>query len=261
MVYRRGYRPRRQLKKRWYASATIGKSVPFIGGTGITIGSGRRPYQRRALGTFVRRQVLKQEETKEKIVRVGGTMKHGTIANLKLNDIAQGTANNERIGDSVFYCGFNLKFTVVPSVSNSHWRFYVIKHRESSPTTNALSFDSASPPIGASLLFRNSSVETDSYINTDNVSILCSKVLKIDPRYTGEVNVTRNFKLNCRIMKRFQFRSGKDVSGTWTPSQEGEFGNYYLVVVPFSNTSGAQVVGSSEVGNIAVSVEQIYKDA
>lgn len=250
MAYRRG---RRQLRKRWYVDARIGKNVPIIGGTGFVAGTGRRPYQRRALATYVKRQVIKQEETKETVSRIMATgMTHQNVYNLKLNNIPQGTGGKERVGDSVFYCGFNLKFSVVPSLANTFWRIYVVRARQSSPTTTATAFDGASPAIGASLLFRNSDTNPDSYLNTDDVNVICSKQLKIDQKFTGETGIVRYFRLNCKIMKKYQFQTG---------SQEGEYYNYYLIVVPNSNVSGQQTIGSSAVGAIGVQVEQVYKDA
>lgn len=255
MAYKR--QPQRRKNKRWYVDARIGKNVPIIGGTGFVAGSGARAMQRRAIQNIVKRQVIKGEETKERVTRVTGTnLTHYTVYNLRLNDIPQGTLSSQRVGDSVFYCGITMKFTLQPAQPNTYWRFYVVKHRDTNATTDATHFEGGSPVVGSSLLFRNSDVSSDSYLNTDDVSVVCAKTLKIDPKYTGETNVVRNFRMNCKIMKNFQFRT----STASTPTNEGQYYNYYLIVVPLSNTSGQQLP-SSIVGTLNVSIEQVYKDA
>lgn len=241
MVYRR-------YRKRWYVDARVGKGVPFIGGTGIVAGSGRRGNQKRALAKYVKRQVVKQEETKELVTQTKTSgLTHCTLYTLQLNSIPQGTAGNQRIGDSVFYCGFNIKAHITASVSNSLWRIYVVKVRESYPST----VGTLTSGIGSSQMFRNGSVDPDSYINTDNVTILCSKTLKADQQFSGET-IVREMRMNCRMMKRFQFRTGQQ--------SEGEYSNYYLVVLPFI-TTGSPAVGTTVAGGFNVSVEQVWKDA
>lgn len=253
MVYKRGFRPLRRYKKRWYVDARIGKGVPIIGGTGIVAGSGRRGFQKRSLKQVIKRQALKQSETKEVVTRVvGSALKHNTMYNVKLNNIPQGTAQGQRIGDRVFYCGISLKFYLLPSLGNTYWRFYIVRHRESNVSTDAIHFEGGNPVIGASLMFRNADTSPDALLNTDDVKIVCAKTLKVDQRFTGEANITRNFKLNCKIMSGFQYRTG---------SQEGEYYNYYLVVLPMSNVVGSQTTGTTSVGTCAVTVEQVFKDA
>lgn len=258
MAYKR-YAPRR-FRKRWYVDARIGKGVPIIGGTGIVAGSGRRGFQKRGLNALIKRQALKSEETKEMIRVVGSsTFNHSTVYNTKLNALDQGTSQQQRVGDKVFYCGINMKFLVMPAVANSTWRIYVVKARQSSSTTNHTSFDGSSPAIGGSLMFRNGDTNPYSLLNTDDVTVLCSKTLKVDQKFSGETNISRIFKMNCKIMKNFQYQTGTTINSVWTPSQDGEYFNYYLVVVPFSHVAGATT--STNVGQLYVTVEQVFKDA
>lgn len=222
----------------------LGKNVPLFGGSSLRLGT-------RSVKKAVKRQILKQEETKKLVTAPAvQSMAHNTLYTYQLNNILQGTGGASRIGDRVFYCGITAKIQLAQksTVQNSLWRFYIIKHRDKYGSGVQGQWGSG---IGANLMFRNSDVSPWGLVNSDDVNVVCSKVLKVDQRFSGE-NLVRNFKLNCRIMNNFQYRTG-DV--------DGEFFNYYLVAIPYSNTAGQQTTGTSIVADIGMSVEQVFKDA
>ena len=166
----------------------------------------------------------------------------------QLNNLLQGSLASNRVGDKVFYCGLNLKGQLTTTVSNSIWRFFIIKHRDSYSNT----VGQWSSGIGASLMFRNGDTNPWSYVNSDDVQVLCAKTIKVDQKFAGETPIVREFRMNCRIMKNFQFRTGT--------SSEGEFYNYYAVMLPWSQV-GSPTTGTTPVGNLMMSAEQIFKDA
>lgn len=245
MPYRRKPVNKRRNKKRWYLDATIGRNVPIIGGTGLRMGT------QRAVQRQVKRQLLKTEETKKLVTQLPQwTMAQGTIYTVQLNNIPQGTTSSSRVGDAVFYCGFNVKFQVNQVVPNAIWRFYIIRHRESygSPVQGTWGTG-----IGSSLMFRGNDVTPTSYLNSDDVTVVCAKTLKVDAKFTGEQPV-REFRMNCRVMKNFQFRTNSQF--------DGEYSNYYLVGIPYAVTiGGTYVIGTTNIGSVNANIEQVYKDA
>lgn len=243
MAYRRKPVNKRRNKKRWYLDATIGRNVPIIGGTGLRMGT------QRAVQRQVKRQILKTEETKKLVTVIGSpALGHNTIYTAQLNNIPQGTSSTTRVGDSVFYCGVNVKAHLTTNVTNSLWRIYIIRHRDSFGPSVLNTIGSG---IGSSLMFRNGDTSPWSYINSDDVTVVCSKTLKVDSKFSGELPY-REFRMNCRIMKKFQFRTGS--------TSEGEYNNYYMVILPYV-TTGSPVTGTTTAGYLQMSVEQVYKDA
>lgn len=244
MPYRRGGRKGALRKRGFTVKARAGNWVPFIGGSSIE-------FQKRGLKAMVRRQALKVEETKKVITGFAALgLKHNTIYTCKLNEISQGTGIDKRTGDRVFYCGMNIKVQLTSLVPNQLVRMYVVRYRgDSSVLTTAA--NTLTGGIGASTLYRNADTAPTSFVNSDNITVIAAKTCKMDAMYSGDVQV-RECRLNARIMKQFQFRTGG--------SQEGEHYNYYLVVHPFA-TSGSVTTGTTSVVDAIVSHEQVYKDA
>lgn len=244
MVYNRKKNPVK--RKRWYFDARIGKNVPILGGTGIRLGN-------RAVKRIVKREVMKSEETKKVVSNY--TLSGGTHANLyttQLSNLSQGNTGTTRVGDKVFYCGFIVKGFITPSTSitNSLWRLYIIQHRDS--YTGVANAWNGSTAAGTSMLFRGGIVDPTAILNTDDVKVLCQRTINLSQKFSGEVQ-EKFFKMNCRIMKQYQFRTGA--------STDGEYYNYYLLALPYSTTPGFQVTGSTAVGNLTITAEQIFKDA
>lgn len=215
----------------------------MLGGTGVRLGT-------RGLAKQVKRQVLKQEETKQYTRFLSSpNLTHSTIYTTRLNNLEQGVAGYQRLGDKVFYCGINLKFNVQAALANTLWRFYVVRHRDTFSGVNDTTFGSG---ITSSLMFRNGDTGPTAYVNSGQVNVVCAKTFKIDAKFTGEANITREFIMNCRMMQNFTYRTG---------SQEGEFNNYYLVILPWSNVAGSQTTGTTVCGNLQVNLQQVFKDA
>lgn len=231
------------LKKRGFTfKARAGNWVPIIGGSSIEL-------QKRGLKTMMRRQALKQEETKKVTTGLSGGSNwvHNSLYSVKINNIPQGTDIGQRTGDKVFYCGFNIKmqYSTVSAVPNQLLRLYVIRTRESGGSSSGWG-----STIGSSLMFRNNDTAPTAFVNTDQVTVLASKICKMDAQYSGDIQV-RECKINVKLMKPFQFKTG---------TQDGEYFNYYLVVLPYS-TTGSPVTGSTVVGNTVTNIQQIFKDA
>jgi len=238
-------RARGGLRKRGFTvKARAGNWVPFIGGSSIE-------FQKRHLKALVRRQALKTEETKKVTTGLtgGSNWVHNTLYSVKLNNIPQGTDIGARQGDRVFYCGMNIKlqYATASAVPNQYLRLYVIRARDTSVGTSASAWGTT---IGSSLMFRNNDTAPTAFVNTDQVTLLATKTCKLDAQYSGDIQV-RECKINVKIMKPFQFRTG---------TQEGEHYNYYLVVLPYS-TSGTPVTGTTVVGSTVTNIQQIFKDA
>jgi len=243
MVNRKIYRNQRK-NKRWYIDASLPKSVPFVGGSSFRAGSGNR----RSIQAVVKRQALKSEETKKQVFSPTNlSAYHGTLYTTQLNNIPQGTNIGSRSGDAVYYCGINLKFQIYSPLPNSLWRLFVVQHRDSFPGVSGV----WGTGIGASQLFRNSDISPWSMTNNDDVKILCKKTFKMDQQFSGET-INRIGFMNCKLMKKFQFRSGQQT--------EGEYYNYYLVILPYSE-GAAPVINGTLVGSIGLTVEQVFKDA
>lgn len=242
------YRNRR-LRRRWYFDAQVKglpKSLPLIGGAG----GARVRFGNNKAKALIKRQVLKQEETKESFSNIiNASLVHNTLFTTRLNNITQGTANNQRIGDRVFYCGFNIKLTVVTEEPSILLRYYVIKHRDTFMGVDATTFGSG---VQNYMMFRNSDMSPNSWVNTDNVNVIASGRCELNARYVGQ-NMVKHCRLNVKLMKPFQFRTGSVT--------EGEYFNYYLVVLPWNNRSVPLPNEQSFVANVAAQVEQIYKDA
>lgn len=206
----------------------------------------------RKIARLMKRQALKAEETKKVTTGLsgGGSWGHNTLYSVKLNNISQGTDIGSRVGDKVFYCGFNVRMQVAASASypNTLFRAYIIRVRDTTTGTSSTAWGTTA--ITPSLMFRNADTAGTSFVNTDQVTILASKRVKIDARFSGETPV-REFKMNARIMRDFQFRTG---------TQEGEHFNYYLVCLPIS-TIGVPPTGTVVISAVVTNVQQIFKDA
>lgn len=252
MVYRAAVRRRpqgRKLKRRWYAEATIGKNVPFLGGTGIRFGNNN-------VRGLVKREALKQEETKKRVIALPSIgLTHDELYVSKLNWLANGTGGDQKTGDRVFYCGLNIKYEIRQSVAGggkvlpTMYRILVIRSRVQYPTVTGDALLGAVVPTTD--IYRGTGGMSLAYINSDKVTVLCSKVVQIKARADATETVYHQGRLNCKIMKQFQFR---------TAQQDGEYFNYYLVVHPHMHNL-AVVSGSTVYSNIDVLTEQIFKDA
>lgn len=243
----------RRRHKRWYLDARIGRNVPIVGGTGLRIGT--RANKKPTLNTvkrIARREALKTEETKQTVITYPRTsMYHATVYSSILNFIETGANADQKTGDRVFYCGYNIRLLIHAQDTNSvptFWRILVVKLRDKYTTVTANAFNGATG-VGASTLFRNSNVTPIGLINTDNCDVLCSRVVKFTPDYTGQ-KMKNVIKMNCKLMKPFQFRTGS--------FSEGEYYNHYLIVVPYLDGGTA---GSTFVGDVDTVVEQVFKDA
>nr|QXN75458.1 MAG: capsid protein [Virus sp.] len=210
----------------------------------------RKPYKR--LNNVIKRQALKQMETKERLQTIyTAGLTHGTLYTTYLTFLSQGTSGQTRIADKVFYCGFNIKLQIISSSPySSLWRFYIIKHRDTQSLADASSFSPSG--VSPNLFFRNGDLYPTAMVNTDNINVLLTKTVKIGPRYNGEVAYTKEVFLNKKIMRHFSFRPGSAV--------DGEHYNYYFLMIPWNNDAAASV-GTTTVGNVRATIEQVYKDA
>lgn len=206
---------------------------------------GKRPIQK-----LVKNQALKQVETKELVTNVPSTiMKHGTVYTTRVSGIPYGTSGAQRIGERVFYCAFNIKLHINPETVNTLWRVLLVKDRTVFTSTDTFSFSTYG--LQTTDLFR---VTTDSsptsIYNTDRVHIIASKVCRIRPKFANDAG-TGSCAIHAKIMKPYQFKTG---------SQDGDYHNYYLVIIPWNET-GTNYEGTTNSGYVYATIEQVFKDA
>ena len=103
-----------QKNKRWYLDATIGKSVPIVGGTSLKAGSGTL-QKRSLLSKTVKQAVVAMQDNKQKIITGGGTssMTHNTIYTLNpLGNIPIGAGANSRVGSEIYVKNIILRLMI-----------------------------------------------------------------------------------------------------------------------------------------------------
>ena len=99
--------------KRWYFDASLSKSIPFVGGSSLRMGSGA--LTKRSITQAVRAQVIRTQENKQKIVNSGASsgMTHSTIYTFNpLGNIPIQTGQNGRIGSEIFIKNIILRMNI-----------------------------------------------------------------------------------------------------------------------------------------------------
>jgi hypothetical protein len=232
---RRGLAGKRKLRKRWYFDATIGKSVPLLGGTGIRMGTG---MVKRA----VRQELARRQDTKILAGHqvMSGSLKMDTFYTVSPYQLlTQGTDKNQRVGNEIFLRYIRLRGLIGNSSNMPEVKYRVLcvasnkLYTGSTPQNwNGVGSVSASW-IPDQLFLPGYGVLYNALIDNQNTNhvVLVDKKLTIRSdtagATAGSVSVkTIPFDVTCKIMKRVVFaQSGAGLLRNW---------NYYMVVIPYS---------------------------
>lgn len=249
--YRRAYRKRAgRIRPKWFLEGSVGKGVPFVGGSKFRFGTrNARKFVRKE----AKRVALKSQETKEHIRKLFKPIVTSTkIHTTSLIGLAQGATSGERVGNSVFLCGLNMKFEIRAILPSTTWKMYVIRSPVSFITASSNNYWDAFGEGGFSAvdLYRNGDYSNVGFVNHDNINVIASRTFKIDAKYPDENPIVRELFWNVKLMRKYEFRS----------THLSAADNYYLVWVALDN-SGVILSEQPVVGSITASIEQIYKDA
>lgn len=241
MAYKRRNYKKKPYNAKWKFGGTIGRGVPFIGGSKFNFDS--------RVAKVAKRVALKQAETKEKLFKISTPLMHGNIYTCNLLPMGQGTASGSRIADSIFLCGINFKFEVNTTLQDTFWRFMVLKSRSTWLSSNVNNTTLSTGGFAPSDIFRGGDISPTGYLNSDNITLVASKTLRVKPSQSGETTMIREARANVKVMSKYQFKSDN--------IYDGQHVNYYLCVVPYNNLSQT----AASVGSFTVNYEIVYKDA
>ena len=220
--------------KRWYVDAQIPKSVPFVGGSSFKAGSGT--LSKRSLTNLIKRT----GEAKQKLV-VGGAvpaMLQNTLYTFNpLGNIAIGTGTINRIGSSIFIKSFDIRMTLslngaTSGLETTHFRILCVKIDQEYLTGS----DAMSAGVGSTDLFVNGSNQMiNAHIDPNKATVLYDEVHRVG----GETQLNSQFLSIKGLIK------DKSIRYATPTSNYSNFGNYYLVIAPYTvgKTSGVTIVG------------------
>jgi len=235
-------------RKRWFFNATLPKSVPFVGGAGVSFGSGK--MGKRSLVKTVKRTVHKMEEAKHKIINATQTPKHDTIYTLNLlGNISQGNTGFTRNGDSVFVEAIKIRNYMEQLAANENtvfFRLLLVRH----DNDHLSGSDNWGSGLGLTDIYHTGSTIAgiiQGLVDAKKVSVLLDKTYTVNKQVTGKVNVKIDSML-IPIKQKFVYKDGTNY---------GKFANYYLVLHAFA--SGGST-GTTDTGLFNTSVDVIFKD-
>uniref|UniRef100_UPI0040479B53 hypothetical protein n=1 Tax=Yoonia sp. TaxID=2212373 RepID=UPI0040479B53 len=237
MPYKRSLSSRKQ--KRWQISATVGKSVPFIGGSSFRAGSG---HQKRSLDTHIK-NVVRSQVLEPKVFHLDDTysptLLHNTIYTYNImKDITIGTNDNQREGDYVHFkkAHYQCQFfgATAGSSDRLHLRYMVVKSKIADTTSGIVSSH-----LGATDIF---------YATADNLllahwsprecTVILDNTITTSPAYANQ-KISKQFVIDLDLPK-FVYEEASLV---------GKFYNYYLVFIPYQDRASA---GVTAVGDLVI---------
>lgn len=240
--------PRRynsKKSKRWYVDATIGKSVPFVGGSGIRFGSGTGKLAKRSLDSHIK-QVVRKSVLEPKKHYTGDvaspTALHNTMYTYNFTkDITQGTGDNQRESDYInvnkVHLNLHLQGPSGGTTTKIAYRVMLVKTRQNSTTAGIISAH-----FGSSVMFYPGSSDLLlAHWDPRLTTVLHDKIHTITPQVATQITSTRT---------ELTFSPGKFVYDEG--NQVGKFYNYYLVVIPYleRGTTGVTAVGDFKINVI-----------
>lgn len=197
---------------------------------------------------MVIREINKTQETKE-ITHTHATMGFGSISEntyYLVRPIAQGTADNQRIGNQIYVRGFRYYLPIMNGDTYNHFRLmFLMPHKSVNP--------SASTTQLIQDIFGSPSYNMFSPVNTDKFRVLRDHfiTLKVSPE-TGTSSVTipetRLLKGFVKINKKFQFEYDAATASQYPTSE--------IIAVAFSDSAVLPNPGA-----IGGWVRLYYKDA
>jgi len=114
-MYKKSYKPRPRIRKRWYVDASVPKSMPFIGGSSFKAGSG--VLRKRSLQTMIRSSGVESHGQKNG----ASNLLQATVQTFNpLGNIPIGTGDINRVGTDIFVKKITFKMDcVLPSSLNT----------------------------------------------------------------------------------------------------------------------------------------------
>lgn len=113
-------KPQQRLRKRWYFDASIPKTVPFVGGTSLRMGSGN--LVKRSITAAVKNAIVNAGPTKHKVVDATTLvfLQHQTTYTWNpLGNIPIGTGETSRLATDIHVKKIKLKFVFANDATQS----------------------------------------------------------------------------------------------------------------------------------------------
>lgn len=234
---------RRSMKnKRWYVNATVGKSVPFIGGTGIKFGSGNG-NQKRSLASAVKDIVRKGvEATHYKVFdgSVSGTsLLHNTFYTVNLlGNIPRGDNWNNRNGDIIHLSCMDLNLhmygnTTQTTSSDITFKYWVLRDTDEYLGAS----DAWGSGVGGSKLINVPNYITAGIWDPKRVSVVSSGSHIFKRNSSTQTIGYKSEKIMICPDAKFTFETGTNF---------GKPPNYYLVIASsvYNGSSGVTSTGA-----------------
>ena len=243
MAYKRN--TRKGLKKRGFQfQASIGKGVPFIGGSSIRLGT-----RANAVKKIVRRELNKNEETKiwaTSDLKSTGLLQN-TLYTISPMVVAVGTGVNQRIGTQIFVRHLKVRLAISNTNTQSSIQFRILTLW--SDKQYALDWTAYGAALGSTDIFYPSNNYTGALINNKlDTRIICDKIYTVKTDISGQL-IKKNYSYDCPIMKKVTYLGANNLV---------KDSQLYIVIIP---TTPLGVNGVTAVGDISAQALLTYKDA
>lgn len=232
-------KPYKRLRKRWYAQASIPKSVPFVGGSSFKAGSGR--LTKRSLTTMI---------------RSGGVLSHRAIQpenfNLAnsthytfnpLGNIPIGTGNTNRVGTDIFVKKIRGDFVIrrdqnasaTATINDSDMYLRVMWLRSQNRYLDGS--DDFGTGFGTGQIFLDGTSEPFTGTpDKDKVTVLADKKVLVPAANFASQSTNRAVEIDCPVTDfSFMYES---TSSNFSIKNK----NVYCVVIPFVQNAGTTTV-------------------
>lgn len=242
MPYRRNYRQKGKLRKRWYLNA--GATLPFVGKTQIRMGN----LQKRSIINTVRKGL---EDPLHKVIagaQQACTQSTHYTLNL-LGNIARGDTGADRTGDNIHLDAlkFNMLFSNNGATNLANEKILRIMIVKADAEVLGAS-DAWGSGLGSTDLYQDSaSLPVFACINPKLVTKVYDKCVRLIPQ--GAVQSLTRISELIPINQRFTYKSGTNF---------GKQINYYMVINIYEPGATS---GTTNVGLVYLSTDLIFKDS
>lgn len=228
-------RTRKNVKRRGFQfSATVGRNVPFIGGSSVRLGT----RANKAVKKVVRRELNKQEEIKQYYPTSASSsaLTHNTVYTLSpIQGLTTGTSANNRVADQIFLRKLVINGDIQCSATQSIVVHRVLVLWTDQQTATTWGFNSV---FGTTNIFYATTNYAYAMINNKlNNTIICDRTITAKADIGSEIKSTP-FKIVCPIFKKIKWQSGS----IYLKDKQ-----LYVVVIPHvaGGSSGVTVAGTA----------------
>lgn len=222
-----------RFRKRWYFDATIGKSVPIIGGTGLRMGSG--PLTKRSINTAVKSAMINTLAKKTKVINPTTfvPLNHDTWHTLNpLGNIPIAVGEASRLSTDIHVK--QIKFTAVvanllglPTASRTQ-AIYVRAILVRSEVDAIAGIDTFASGLGGTNLLVNGQNSTQlGMLDKDKCTVLADQTFRVPQSTVDGCPSTLKFDFNCPL-QNFPFKYESLTSNYSSVNK-----NVYLVLAPY----------------------------